>query len=156
MHLVCEADSAGALSRGVQKITISLARLLNADGVREAGGSLNPRGGSFRERKGWIGKVCRDRYHAHVLESEREMSLTLDYLFHNAENHFGSNSPATFDLRTPGGSVVRVSIDLFTSFADLQCPFWIEVDHPFCSNLTTAKLPKSTLRSVSDVGAGFF
>jgi hypothetical protein len=37
-----------------------------------------------------------------------------------------------------------------------ECPFWIEVDHPFCSNLTTAKLPKSTLRSVSDVGAGFF
>ena len=120
MHLVCEADSAGALSRGVQKITISLARLINSDGVRGAGGSLNPRAGSFRERKGWIGKVCRDRYHAHVLQSEREMSLTLDYLFRNAEKHFGSNSPATFDLRTPGGSVVRVSIDLFTSFADLQ------------------------------------
>jgi hypothetical protein len=48
------------------------------------------------------------------------MSLTLDYLFRNAEKHFGSNSPATFDLRTPSGSVVRVSIDQFTSFADRQ------------------------------------
>ena len=120
IHALCEADSAAALARGIQKISISLARLINTEGVREAGGSLNPRAGAFRDRKGWIGKIFRDRYHAHYLKSEREMSLALDYLFRNAEKHFGTNDPISFNLRAPRGKVVRVSIDSFTSFADLQ------------------------------------
>ena len=51
IHALCEADSAAALARGIQKISISLARLINTEGVREAGGSLNPRAGAFRDRK---------------------------------------------------------------------------------------------------------
>ena len=56
------------VSKGVQKITVSLARLLNADGVRMNGGSLNPRAGGFRTRTGWIGKIFSERYHAHYLD----------------------------------------------------------------------------------------
>jgi hypothetical protein len=48
------------------------------------------------------------------------MSLVLDYLFLNAEKHFGRNMPVDCLLLSPSGGVVRVSIDLFTSFAEIQ------------------------------------
>jgi adhesin HecA-like repeat protein len=120
VHLLAEADSAQALAKGIQKITISMARLINVDGVRQAGGSVDPRAGSLRNRKGWIGKIFRDRYHAHYLTSEREMSSALTYLFSNAERHFGRNTPVTVSLIDQYGRRVRIVIDLFTSFAELQ------------------------------------
>ncbi len=120
LHILAEADSAQALTKGIQKITISMARLINVDGVRQAGGSVDPRAGSLRNRKGWIGKIFRDRYHAHYLTSEREMSSALTYLFSNAERHFGRNTPVTVSLIDQYGRRVRLVIDLFTSFAELQ------------------------------------
>jgi hypothetical protein len=74
----------------------------------------------LRNRKGWIGKIFRDRYHAHYLASEREMSSVLAYLFSNAERHFGRNTPVAVSLVDQYGRRVRMVIDLFTSFAELQ------------------------------------
>src|SRR5882672_1127751 len=44
IHLVVEADSKSALSRGMQKLTMSVSRRLNALSVHRCGGNLRPRG----------------------------------------------------------------------------------------------------------------
>jgi len=120
LHLLCEADSSEWLTKGMQKLTVSLARLLNVDGVRAQGGSLNPRAGSFRERAGWIGKIFDERYHAHCLTSEREMSHALEYLFDNAKQHYDRIEGASFKVRTAAGKLQTVVIDIYTSFAELH------------------------------------
>jgi hypothetical protein len=48
------------------------------------------------------------------------MSSALTYLFSNAERHFGRNTPVTVSLIDQYGRRVRIVIDLFTSFAELQ------------------------------------
>ena len=120
VHMLCEADSARHLSKGIQRITISMARSLNADGVRGAGESLDPKAGPFRERRGWIGKIFADRYHEHVLSSPTEMARCLDYLFSNALKHFGMQNAVRCKITFATGAVRYMELDAFTSFADLH------------------------------------
>jgi REP element-mobilizing transposase RayT len=64
LHLVCEADETRALSRGVQRLASRCARRLN-------------------ERLGRGGRVFRDRFHAVVISSPRQMRNVLRYVLLN-------------------------------------------------------------------------
>jgi putative transposase len=73
-HLVVEADSQGALARGIQGLSVRIARKLNA-------------------LMGRRGKVFADRYHAHVLRTPRQVRNALAYVLGNARKH-GERLPA--------------------------------------------------------------
>ncbi|MCC6808813.1 MAG: hypothetical protein IT381_15410 [Deltaproteobacteria bacterium] len=120
VHMLCEVDSAKWLARGVQKIAISLARSLNAASVREAGGSLDPRDGSMSDRPGWIGPIFAERYHLHALATPREIAAYLEYLFTNAEKHFGTINVVRCKVSVAGERARYLDIDAFTSFAELH------------------------------------
>ena len=90
MHLVVEADSAAALSKGVQKLTLSISRRLSALSVRNQGGSLRHGGVAFSQRPGWLGRVFQERYHARALGTPSEVRNAIRYVYANAEHHFGS------------------------------------------------------------------
>jgi REP element-mobilizing transposase RayT len=68
MHFIAEARNGLALSRGVQGLTVRLARALN---------------------KAWSrrGAVFADRYHARALRTPREVRCALLYVLHNARRH---------------------------------------------------------------------
>jgi putative transposase len=68
LHLVVEADSTEALTRGVQGLTIRIARRLNR---------------RLRRR----GAVFADRYHSHVLHSRREVANAVRYVIRNFHHH---------------------------------------------------------------------
>jgi REP element-mobilizing transposase RayT len=89
IHLIVEADSKLALSRGMQKLTMSVSRRLNALSVRRCGGNLRPRG-ALSLRPGWLGKVFRERYHARPLRTPTETRNAIAYVIFNADKHFGS------------------------------------------------------------------
>ena len=63
-----EASDRAALSRGMQGLGVRIARALNRLWRRQ-------------------GKVLADRYHAHVLNSPREVRTALAYVLHNARKH---------------------------------------------------------------------
>ncbi|MCC6806669.1 MAG: hypothetical protein IT381_04540 [Deltaproteobacteria bacterium] len=120
VHLLCEADSKQWLTRGVRALAISIARLINVDGVRKAGCSLDPRHGEWSTRHGWIGQVFAERYDAHVLGTPTEMANCLTYLFNNAKNHFGQINETRIAIRDASGTTRSLSIDSFTSFAAVR------------------------------------
>ena len=68
IHLVCEADTAERLARGIQGFSISAARRLNA-------------------RVGRTGRVFSDRYHAAPVRSPRHARNVLCYVLQNARRH---------------------------------------------------------------------
>ncbi len=68
VHLVCEADDARALSRGVQGLCVRIARALNRLWKR-------------------VGKTFADRFHSRPLKSPREVRNTLAYVLKNAQHH---------------------------------------------------------------------
>ena len=68
LHLIAEAQSREALSRGMKGLQVRIARALN----------------KAWERKG---SVFSDRYHDHVLRSPREVRHALVYVLHNAKKH---------------------------------------------------------------------
>ena len=68
IHLVCEADTAEALARGIQGFAISAARRLNRRIHRH-------------------GRVFSDRYHADGVRSPRHMRNVLCYVLQNARRH---------------------------------------------------------------------
>jgi len=68
MHLVCEAADATALSRGMQGLSIRLARRLN-------------------RRLGRRGRLFAERYHARILRTPREVRNVLAYVLNNARRH---------------------------------------------------------------------
>lgn len=68
LHLMVEASDRAALTRGMQGLGIRIARALNR----------------LWRRKG---RVLADRYHAHVLNSPREVRTALAYVLHNARKH---------------------------------------------------------------------
>ncbi len=77
LHLLVEAEDKDALARGLQGLTIRLARRLNAhDGRR--------------------GKVFADRYHAHVLRTRAETANALRYVARNYVHHARENLPDSF------------------------------------------------------------
>ena len=82
--------------------------------------TLAERAGSFRARAGWIGKIFAERYHAHYLKSEREISNALSYIFNNAKQHYGKIAGERFKLTNAAGRLESVAVDVFTSFAELH------------------------------------
>ena len=69
LHLVCEAKDRTSLSRGVQGLSIRIARGLNRLWERQ-------------------GKVFADRYHDRILRTPREVRNVLRYVFNNARRHY--------------------------------------------------------------------
>jgi hypothetical protein len=67
-HLVCEADDARALSRGMQGLAIRVARSVN-------------------RALGRKGKVFAERYHSRSLESPREVRNAVVYVLNNVRKH---------------------------------------------------------------------
>jgi REP element-mobilizing transposase RayT len=74
IHLIVEADSKRALSKGVQGFSISAARQINK--------AITARGGDRR-----TGKVIADRYHARTLTSPRAVRNTIAYVLGNWRHH---------------------------------------------------------------------
>ena len=68
LHMICEAPERASFARGVQGLTIRVARALNKLWGRK-------------------GKVFADRYHDHVLRSPREVRNALRYVLQNAAKH---------------------------------------------------------------------
>ena len=68
LHLICEAKDRRALSRGIQGLTVRIARALNR----------------LWERSG---SVFGDRYHDRILRSPREVRNAIVYVLHNARHH---------------------------------------------------------------------
>jgi REP element-mobilizing transposase RayT len=88
MHLVVEADDAGCLARGLQGLTIRLAKRLNRAAGRQ-------------------GKVFADRYHAHILRTPTEVHRALSYVLlnlrkHEAERHPQAPAPRGVDAFSSG------------------------------------------------------
>ena len=76
IHLICEADTAERLARGIQGFSISAARRLN-------------------RRIDRTGRVFSDRYHAAALRSPRHARNVLCYVLQNARHH-GERLDAAF------------------------------------------------------------
>jgi REP element-mobilizing transposase RayT len=68
LHLIAEAEDATALSRGMQRLEIRIAKRLN---------SLHNRSGP----------AFTDRYHAHALKTPREVARATRYLRNNRRRH---------------------------------------------------------------------
>lgn len=77
LHFIVEADDARALSRGMQGLTIRIARRLN-------------------RRLGRSGPVFVDRYHGRVLSSPREVANAIRYLVGNYRHHTLEHLPPGF------------------------------------------------------------
>jgi hypothetical protein len=82
LHLIAEAADRRALSRGVQGLSIRVARAVNQQLVRK-------------------GSVFDDRYHARALRTPREVRLALRYVLLNARKHAHSRAGSA------GGSAAR-------------------------------------------------
>ncbi len=68
IHLIAEASDTRALSRGMQGLSIRIAKRINALARRH-------------------GKVLGDRFHVHVLRTPREVRHALLYVLNNARKH---------------------------------------------------------------------
>jgi REP element-mobilizing transposase RayT len=77
LHLVVEADSSLALSRGMQGLAIRIARALNAMMHRS-------------------GRVFADHYHSRLLRTPTELARAIAYVLGNAAHHFGRRSADPF------------------------------------------------------------
>jgi REP element-mobilizing transposase RayT len=82
LHLIAEANDRRALSRGMQGLSIRVARAVNA-------------------QLGRSGKLFADRYHARVLTTPRTVRLALRYVLLNVNKHFrGPSGPAEAPVRS--------------------------------------------------------
>jgi REP element-mobilizing transposase RayT len=77
LHLIAEAQDRRALSRGVQGLSIRVARAVN-------------------RRLQRAGKLFADRYHARALKTPREVRFALRYVLLNARKHERAAVPAGF------------------------------------------------------------
>ena len=78
LHLIVEADTPAALSRGMQGFAIRLARRLNA----------------LLDRKG---AVFADRYHSRPLETPREVAFAVRYVLEDHRHHARERFPARWE-----------------------------------------------------------
>src|SRR5688572_7499963 len=89
LHLIVEADETAALSRGLKGLAIRIAWAVN----RAMG----------RKR----GKVFSDRYHAHVLETPREVNRSLRYVRNNYRRHSAQqNKQLSPSFRDPNSTAI--------------------------------------------------
>jgi REP element-mobilizing transposase RayT len=77
LHLIVEAEDSRALSRGMQGLSIRVAKALNRRLQRH-------------------GRVFADRYHARALKTPRETQRALRYVLCNARKHGSLSSPAGY------------------------------------------------------------
>ena len=99
IHLIVEAASKAALTRGMRSLTTSLAKAVH----RFIG-------------FGFCGKVLRGRYHAHVLKTPTEVKRALRYVVFNLAKH--KNCAPVVD---PFSSIHMVeSLDRIVSVAELR------------------------------------
>ena len=75
LHLVVEADDATCLARGLQGLTIRLAKRVNRAAGRR-------------------GKFFADRYHAHILRTPTEVHRALSYVLLNQRKHASELHPS--------------------------------------------------------------
>lgn len=68
VHLICEAESAEHLARGMKALSVRIARALNHEWCRS-------------------GRVFDDRYHCRVLRTPLEVRIALVYVLQNAHHH---------------------------------------------------------------------
>jgi REP element-mobilizing transposase RayT len=88
LHLIVEADSAAALARGMQALSIRIAKGLNALAGR--------RGGVFV-----------DRYHAHALATRRQVANAVRYVVGNYRHHAREALPPSW--KDPLSSALEVA-----------------------------------------------
>jgi REP element-mobilizing transposase RayT len=82
VHIIAEANDRRALSRGMQGLSIRVARAVNA-------------------QLGRSGKLFADRYHARALTSPRTVRLALRYVLLNVRKHFRSpQGPAEASVKS--------------------------------------------------------
>jgi REP element-mobilizing transposase RayT len=74
VHLLCEAKDAQALRRGIQGLSIRMARALNRAHAR-------------------AGRVWADRYHARILRTPTEVRNAIAYVVGNWRHHGGERYP---------------------------------------------------------------
>jgi REP element-mobilizing transposase RayT len=74
VHLICEADDATALARGLQALQISAAKRINAALSKRAGRRVR-------------GQVFADRYHRETLTTPRQCRNALAYVLNNWRKH---------------------------------------------------------------------
>ena len=86
LHLIVEADTRAALSRGMQGLSIRVARAIN-------------------RHLGRAGKVFADRFHSRILATPTEVRNCLLYVFGNAKHH----------AKDQGASWPRRLVDPFSS-----------------------------------------
>jgi REP element-mobilizing transposase RayT len=80
IHLIIEADTRAALSKGIRGFSISAARQINK--------AITERGGDRR-----TGKVIADRFHARPLTSPRAVRNAIAYLLGNWRHHGEDRAP---------------------------------------------------------------
>ena len=87
LHLIVEADDSGSLSRGMQGLTIRVAKTINRVLARS-------------------GHVFADHYHSRVLKTPTELTRAIRYVIENARRHYGDAGADFFSSRGPGGIAV--------------------------------------------------
>jgi putative transposase len=80
LHLVVEADTDEALSRGMQGLNIRIAKALNRLMARK-------------------GRVFADHYHSRLLRTPTELVNAIAYVLGNAAHHYGGPGPDRFSSR---------------------------------------------------------
>jgi putative transposase len=98
LHLIAEAHDRRALSRGVQGLSIRIARTVNRQ----------------LERKG---RLFADRYHARALTTPRAVKFALPYVLLNARKHAPAPPSAGLDGIAAGFVDSRSSAPWFDAFA---------------------------------------
>jgi len=78
LHLIVEADDDDALTRGIQGLSIRIAKALN----------------SLMNRKG---RLFADHYHAHLLRTPTELVNAIRYVLENHARHFGTAGDDAFN-----------------------------------------------------------
>lgn len=106
VHMLVEAETAGALARGMQGFEISAARSMNT----MLGSSGKPR----------RGQVFADRYHLEVIKSPRQARHALSYILNNWRHHKEDQS----------GLATTWLIDPFST--GILFPDWKELDDRAC------------------------
>ena len=122
LHMIVEADSTGALSRGVRGFSISAARQINK--------AFTARGGDRR-----TGRVISGRFHARPLTSPRAVRNALAYILSNWRHHGEDKAPFAKTWK----------VDPFSSGS--LFPGWKELEgSPFFWPLPPTYLPLIVLR----------
>ncbi len=88
-HLLVEADHTAALARGIQGLSIRIARGMN-------------------RLMGRKGRVLADRYHSHVLRTPTEVRRAAHYIRHNYKHHHGE--PITQDPFSSDSATLAITL----------------------------------------------